>query len=311
MDQLTAIRTFLRVAELENFTAAAEQLGIARSLASRRVRDLEEVLGTPLLLRTTRRVRLTEAGAMYRERMAPLIEEMDAVEAQVSTGAAALRGSLRVSCPTSFGIAFLGPAIACFMEKHPEIRAEVLLNDREIDPVEEGYDLVLSDSERISGQYLEEPICRMALTCVGAPSYLARHGAPAKPAELRQHAVIHYLHSGSGQDWTFERDGERHAVTVAPIATTNNGGVMRSLALAGRGIAVLPHFLAAADLAAGRLAEVLPGYTVPPARLRAVLPRRRADLPKSRLLVEFLARHFAAFEAVGRPADALPDTVAA
>lgn len=311
MDQLTAIRTFLRVAELENFTAAAEQLGIARSLASRRVRDLEEALGVPLLLRTTRRVRLTEAGTLYRERMAPLVEEMDAIEAEVSDGAAALRGSLRVSCPTSFGIAFLGPALACFMEKHPEIHAEIILNDREIDPVEEGYDLVLNDAERISGQYHEEPICRVALACVAAPAYLRNHPAPRAPADLRQHQVIHYLHAGSGQDWAFERNGQRSSVTVTPLASSNNGGVMRSLALAGRGIAVLPRFLCQADLDAGRLQEVLVEYGVPSARLRAVLPRRRADLPKTRLLVEFLMRHFAAFEAAGVPAEQPAQPVAA
>ncbi len=311
MDQLTAIRTFLRVAELENFTAAAEQLGIARSLASRRVRDLEEALGTPLLLRTTRRVRLTESGTLYRERMAPIVEEMDAVEAEVSAGAAALRGSLRVSSPTSFGIAFLGPALACFMGRHPEIHAEVILNDREIDPVEEGYDLVLNDAERISGQYHEEPICRVALVCVAAPAYLRAQPSPRVPADLRQHQVIHYLHAGSGQDWAFERDGQRHTVTVSPLATSNNGGVMRSLALAGRGVAVLPRFLCADDLDEGRLQEVLGDYSVPSARLRAVLPRRRADLPKTRLLVEFLMRYFAAFEAAGVPAGPPMESVAA
>ncbi|HRQ63335.1 MAG TPA: LysR family transcriptional regulator [Xanthomonadaceae bacterium] len=311
MDQLTAIRTFLRVAELENFTAASEQLGIARSLASRRVRDLEEVLGTPLLLRTTRRVRLTEAGLHYRERMAPIIEQMDAIEAEVSAGAAALRGSLRVSCPTSFGISFLGPALACFLDKHPEIRAEVILNDREIDPVEEGYDLVLSDSDRVSGQYHEEPICRMALACVAAPAYLKGREAPQVPADLRQHAAIQYLHAGSGQDWAFERDGQRHTVTVSPVASSNNGGIMRSFALAGRGIAILPRFLCAADLEAGRLREVLPDYTVPTARLRAVLPRRRGDLPKTRLLAEFLIQHFAAFDAAGVPAAVSAEPLAA
>jgi DNA-binding transcriptional LysR family regulator len=311
MDQLTAIRTFLRVAELENFTAASEQLGIARSLASRRVRDLEEVLGTPLLLRTTRRVRLTEAGMHYRERMSPIIEQMDAIEAEVTAGAAALRGSLRVSCPTSFGIFFLGPALAGFLDKHPEIRAEVILNDREIDPVEEGYDLVLSDSDRVSGQYHEEPICRMALVCVAAPAYLEGREAPRVPLDLRQHAAIQYLHAGSGQDWAFERDGQRHTVTVWPIASSNNGGIMRSFALAGRGIAVLPRFLCAADLEAGRLREVLPDYTVPTARLRAVLPRRRGELPKTRLLAEFLIRHFAAFDATGGPAEVPAESLAA
>lgn len=292
MEWLSAFRTFLRVAELESFSAAAEQLGIARSLASRRIRDLEEALGVALLLRSTRRVRLTEAGNLLRARLAPLLEQLDALLAEASAKQSGITGLLRISCPTSFGIRYLAPALAAFMARHPGLRIEAILNDRAVDPVEEGFDLVLSDAERISGQYREEPLALIELVCVASPAYLESRGSPPRPEELKHHAIIHYLHAGSGHDWTFLGRRGRQRVTIQPLVTTNNGGVMRALALAGTGIAILPRFLCREDLEAGRLRPVLADWQVPPARLRAVLPGR-APLPKVALLVEFLRRHFA------------------
>ncbi|MDW8478668.1 MAG: LysR family transcriptional regulator [Xanthomonadales bacterium] len=295
---MSAFRTFLRVAELESFSAAAEQLGIARSLASRRIRDLERALGVALLLRSTRRVRLTEAGNLLRARLLPLLAELDGLIAEASARQGGIEGLLRISCPTSFGIVYLAPALAAFMAQHPALSAELILNDRAVDPVEEGFDLVLSDAERISGQYREEPLAAIELACVAAPAYLASRGAPESPEALRRHAVIHYLHAGTGHDWVFLGPRGRSKVTIRPLATSNNGGVMRALALAGLGVAVLPRFLCREDLRAGALVELLPGYRVPPARLRAVLPSR-APPPKVALLVGFLREHFRARLAEG------------
>lgn len=291
MDWLAAFRTFLRVAELESFSAAAEQLGIARSLASRRIRDLETALGAPLLLRSTRRVRLTEAGNLLRAKLSPLLEQLDGLIAEASARQTGIAGLLRLSCPTSFGIRFLAPALAEFMQLHPQLRVELILNDRAVDPVEEGFDLVLSDAERISGQYREEPLAQIELVCVASPEYLRRRGEPDRPEALKRHAIIHYLHAGTGHDWLFFGPRGREKVTIRPIATTNNGGVMRELALRGIGIAIQPRFLCREDLERGRLAPVLPDWRVPPARLRAVMPGR-APLPKVALLVGFLREHF-------------------
>ncbi len=291
MDWLNAFRTFLRVAELESFSVAAGQLGIARSLASRRIRDLEEALGVALLLRSTRRVRLTEAGNLLRARLAPLLQQLEGLIAEVGSRQSNIDGLLRISCPTSFGIRYLAPALAGFMARHPALRIELILNDRAVDPVEEGFDLVLSDAERISGQYREEPLATIELVCVASPGYLERCGQPEQPEQLKKHAIIHYLHSGTGHDWVFLGRAGRRKVTVLPVATTNNGGVMRELALRGIGIAILPRFLCREDLEAGRLLALLPQWQVPPARLRALLPGR-APLPRVALLVEFLRRHF-------------------
>jgi DNA-binding transcriptional LysR family regulator len=292
VDHLAAIRTFLRVAELENFSEAARQLGLPKSLVTRRVSQLEQALGTPLLVRTTRRVRLTEQGNLYYQRALALVEGLDALEQSMAATQVQLRGSLRVSCPTAFGIRFLGPAINQFLGQHPNLVAEVILIDRLVNPAEEGFDVVLTDHAAVSGQFQETPLVTITLACCAAPAYLERTGEPAHPDDLARHDCIHYLHSESGHDWRFvTADGHAHRVGVHPRLSTNNGSIMRDAAVAGYGVAILPRFLAEADLEAKRLSEVLPGFEVPPARLKAVFPRRREVVPKTRLLVEFLRTH--------------------
>ncbi|HQW65309.1 MAG TPA: LysR family transcriptional regulator, partial [Pseudomonadota bacterium] len=178
MDHLAAIRTFLRVAELESFSEAARQLRLPKSLVTKRVNYLEQHLGTPLLARTTRRVRLTESGSLYHPRALALVEELEALEQSLGEAHVQLRGLVRVSCPTSFGVRYLGPALSGFLCAHPNLTAEVLLNDRVVNPAEEGYDLVLTDHPMISGQFQEEPMCDLALVACAAPAYLDRTGAP-------------------------------------------------------------------------------------------------------------------------------------
>lgn len=302
MDHLAAIRTFLRVAELESFSEAARQLRLPKSLVTKRVNYLEQHLGTPLLARTTRRVRLTESGSLYHPRALALVEELEALEQSLGEAHVQLRGLVRVSCPTSFGVRYLGPALSGFLCAHPNLTAEILLNDRVVNPAEEGYDLVLTDHPMISGQFQEEPMCDLALVACAAPAYLERTGVPVEPATLREHDVIHYAHNATGHDWRFDGpDGTSTRVTVHPRLTTNNGSIMRGAALDGYGIAILPRFVVEDDLAAGALREVLPGWRPPVARLKAVLPRRREVVPKTRLLVAHLRERFAALGLVALP----------
>jgi DNA-binding transcriptional LysR family regulator len=293
MDHLASIRTFLRVAEVESFSEAARQLALPKSLVTKRINALEQALGVPLLVRTTRRVRLTEPGGLYRQRVAGLVEELDALEGSLSESALQLRGLLRVSSPTAFGILEMQPALAEFLRKHPDLTVELMLNDQPVNPAEEGYDVVITDTSAISGQFEEQPLFRFDLVCCAAPGYLARRGAPQSPAELRGHDIIHYLYHDSGHELRFVRGEERFRVLVHPRLSSNSGAVMRDAALAGEGIAILPHFLIAAELRDGRLIEVLPDYRLPQPRMKAVLPRRREVVPKTRQFVEFLQQRMA------------------
>ncbi|HMN35714.1 MAG: LysR family transcriptional regulator [Chiayiivirga sp.] len=288
MSHLDSIRTFLRVAELENFSETARQLGVPKSLVTRRIKALEDALGTPLLVRTTRRVRLTEAGALYRQHVAGLVEELDSLESSISGSALNLRGLMRISSPTAFGIQALRPALASFLRQHPELTFELVLNDQPVNPAEEGYDVVITDRGAVSGQFQEEPLLRFDLVCCAAPGYLAEHGTPAEPADLRQHEVIQYLYNDSGLEWRFMRGEETFRVLVHPRLSTNSGAVMRDAALDGEGITLLPYFLAREDLASGRLVEVLPGYGLPQKIMKAVLPRRRETVRRSQQLIQYL-----------------------
>ena len=293
MDHLASIRTFLRVADVESFSEAARQLGLPKSLVTKRINALEQALGLPLLLRTTRRVRLTEAGSLYRQRVVGVVEELDALEASLSASSLQLRGLLRISSPTAFGILALRAALAEFLAQHPDLTLELILNDQPVNPAEEGYDVVITDSAFVSGQFEEQPLFRFDLICCAAPDYLARRGTPTEPAMLREHDCIHYLYAESGHEWRFTRGDERVRVGVHPRLTTNSGAVMRDAALAGEGIATLPHFLVSADLAEGRLVEVLGGWRLPQPLMKAVMPRRREIVPKTRQLVDFLRQRMA------------------
>lgn len=293
MDHLASIRTFLRVAEVESFSEAARQLALPKSLVTKRINALETALGVPLLVRTTRRVRLTESGGLYRQRVAGLVEELDALEGSLSEGALQLRGLLRVSSPTAFGILEMRPALAEFLSRHPDLTVELILNDQPVNPAEEGFDVVITDTSAISGQFEEQPLFRFDLVCCAAPAYLERRGTPDAPADLRGHDVIHYLYHESGHELRFARGEERFRVLVHPRLASNSGAVMRDAALAGDGIAVLPLFLVGRELREGALVEVLPEYRLPQPRMKAVLPRRREVVPKTRQFVEFLQQRMA------------------
>ena len=290
MSHLLNIRTFLRVAELENVSETARQLGISNSVVTRRIRELETSLGTPLLVRTTRRVRLTESGALYRQHVAGLVEELDALETSLADSQLQLRGLMRISAPTAFGIHILRPALVEFFRQHPELTLELVLNDQPVNPAEEGYDIAITDRSAISGQFQEEPLFRFDLVCCAAPAYLEARGTPQEPAELREHDCIQYLYNDSGHDWRFSRDEESFRVLVHPRISTNSGAVMRDGALAGEGISILPYFLVREQLREGQLVEVLPGFELPQLLMKAVLPRRRETVRRTRQLIEYLRR---------------------
>ena len=288
MSHLLNIRTFLRVAELENFSETARQLGISKSVVTRRIRELEDALGTPMLVRTTRRVRLTESGSLYRQHVAGLVEELDALETSLADSQLQLRGLMRISAPTAFGIHILRPVLAEFFRQHPELTLELVLNDQPVNPAEEGYDIAITDRSAISGQFQEEPLFRFDLICCAAPSYLKARGTPREPNDLRTHDCIQYLYNDSGHDWRFSRGEESFRVLVHPRIATNSGAVMRDGAMAGEGISILPYFLVREQLREGQLVEVLPGFELPQLLMKAVLPRRRETVRRTRQLIEYL-----------------------
>ena len=289
MDRLEAMRTFVRVAELGNFSAVAQQSGVARSVVTRQVAGLERHLGAKLLVRSTRKVSLTSAGTMFLEKCRVILNLVDAAETDLAQDRAVARGTVRVGLPLSYGLKRLAPLLLEFGEKHPLVHLEMDYTDRRVDLVEEGFDL----SIRITGRLAPSDVVRRLGNCrimaVASPDYLARHGRPTHPSELVGHECLAYTGDPHRNAWSFTVDGRVESFYVESRLAANNGDVLADAAIRGLGITLQPDFIVQAPLADGRLVEVLQKFAPPELGIYAVLPGTRHVPYRVRVLIDFLA----------------------
>lgn len=291
MDKFEAMRAFLAVAETGSFTSAAEHLGLARSAVTKRVQQLESELGTQLLHRTTRKVGLTDDGRAYQERCSSILGQIEAAEAALRHQHQALAGRLRLSAPTSFGQRVLGPLLATFQDLHPSLDIEVMLNDRPVNPVQEGFDLCIDDSGALPDYLVQRPLRPMNLVMCASPGYLSSQGTPKKARDLEAHTHIHYALDEHASTWRVEtRDGPTD-VRVRPLFSTNNGYLMLDAARRGVGIARLPDFLVEEDLNTGLLKRVLPDEPMTRVMLKLAYARPQQLSARVRIAVDFLIEH--------------------
>jgi DNA-binding transcriptional LysR family regulator len=290
MDRFFEFRSFSEVAARGSFTAAAEALGCTPSAVSKQVKTLEERLGVRLLNRTTRRVALTEAGRAFHERIQSVLQDVAEAEQTATRLQAEPRGTLRVGAPMDFGRAHLAEPIARFSAAHPDLELEVDFQDRFVDVVDEGFDVVvrigaLSDSSLIARTLAP---CRRVLCA--SPEYIARNGAPSSPRDLLALTRIGYAYEVE-RSWSFDGPEGQQRVTVPIRHRSNNGELTRQLLLAGQGIALLPTFLVSRDLLEGRLRVLqMAGFDADIA-IHAVYPHRRHLSAKVRHFVDFLVTH--------------------
>jgi DNA-binding transcriptional LysR family regulator len=293
VDRLTGMRVFATVAERASFAAAAEVLGLSRTMISKHVAALEDRLGARLLNRTTRRISLTEAGAGYLERVTEILQLVDEAEGAVSATAGEPRGLLRVNAPMSFSIHHLAPCLAEFRAAHPKVDVELTLNDRVVDLIDEGVDVAIRIGKLKDSSLIARRLATARLALCAAPSYLARRGEPKDPAELAQHDCLQYSYASDRDVWQFDGPDGRLEVRVRGPLTSNNGDALMNAAIAGLGIVRQPTFIVGEALRDGRLVRILPGYTLPVIGIHAVLPGSRHVSAKTRSFVEFLVRRFA------------------
>lgn len=292
MDRLDGLRSFIKVVEFGSFSEAGRALRLSRSAVSKHVGDLEDDLGVQLLNRTTRHVAPTDAGQAYYERVVAILADLDAADSAVTDHQASPRGLLRVNAPMSFGTLRLGPAIADFMSLYPELRLQLTLSDAQIDPLQEGLDVTLRIAELEASSLIARKIMPVERVVCAAPAYLERHGVPRHPAELRDHACLTYGFLSTGNQWKLSgKDGD-HWIQPSWTLCANNAEVLRDAAIGGRGIALLPTFLAADALAGGELRAFLSDYQAPPLALYAVYPPTRSLAVKVRLFIDFLVERF-------------------
>ena len=294
MDRIAAMDAFSRVARLGSFTRAADELRISTTAVSRRVSDLEDHLGVRLLERNTRRLSLTEVGAGYLERCDRILQDLLELESAAATEDT-VRGTLRVTAGVDFGRNPVAGIVVAFQELHPDARIDLHLSDHFVDLVGEGFDVAIRMGELRDSSLIARRLGASRLVAVASPAYLAEHGVPGHPAELREHACV--LDTNGSHRWTFEgRDGPM-VVVPTPRLSVNSPTVTRDLVLSGRGISLVPLFAVAEDLRAGRLRELLEPWQLPEIPLNAVYPPGRRLSTRVRAFVDFLVERFAGWQA--------------
>ncbi len=292
MDTVRSMRVFSTVAQTGSFAAAADRLDLSRAAVTRHVAALEKHLGTRLLQRTTRRLALTDAGSLYRERCDQILEWLDETEALVGRGQQTARGTLRVSAPVAFGSRDLAPAVAAFLQRYTEIRVDLALNDRRVSLVDEGFDVAIRIADRLEPGLVARRLATSQLHLCAAPSYLERRGRPADPAALVRHDCLLYTYAPQAT-WRFRGTGQTHRVPVSGSLKANNGEALLAAAEAGLGLILQPDFIVQDAIAAGRLVPVLPDFDPGRAGIHAVYASRDYLPFRVRLFVDFLARRLA------------------
>jgi DNA-binding transcriptional LysR family regulator len=292
MDKLASLRAFAKVVELGSFSEAGRTLRLSRSAISKYISDLENELGVQLLNRTTRQVSPTENGQLYFERAIGVLSELDAADQAVTHLQATPRGLLRVNAPMSFGTLQLGPAIADFMERYPELRIQLVLSDEQVDPVQGGLDVTLRIADLESSSLIARKIMPVDRVVCASPEYFERHGTPKHPSDLRDHNCLAYGFLSTGNQWKLTgKDGD-HWIQPPWTLCVNNAEVLRDAAINARGITVLPVFIASDALRDGRLQTCLADYHPPQLTLYAIYPPTQHLAMKVRLFIDFLVERF-------------------
>lgn len=294
MDRIEAMRIFVRVAERGSFAAVARQADVARSAITRQIAALEKHLGVRLLSRSTRRLALTAAGDAYLVRCREILALVDAAESGVANERAVPEGRLRVGLPLGFGVHRLAPLLLGFAAAHPRVQLELDFSDRRLDLVEQGYDLAIRVTTRLSPDTVARKLGSARMVVVASPAYLAKAGRPTHPSQLVTHAALTYQGEESRHAWRFTSGGEVTAFPVTSRFCASDGEVLARAAAAGLGIARLPDFLVRDGLASGALEAVLDRFASPPLGIHALLPGRGPVPLRVRLLLEHIAAGLAA-----------------
>ncbi|MBF0174242.1 MAG: LysR family transcriptional regulator [Magnetococcales bacterium] len=295
MDRITLMENFVRVVETGSFAEAARKGKISRAAVSKYMVALEEHLAVRLLQRTTRTLHLTTEGEDYYHRCRRILEEIAEAHQAVTHLHATPRGLLRISAPMSFGTIHLAPAVADFLQSHPFIEIELVLNDRLVDLVEEGFDIAMRIGVLQDSSLRARWLAPTRLKACASPAYLQQQGIPEQPEDLARHQCLIYSYSATPNVWRFQQHGPHgteRTVRVRGPLTANNGEVLRAAALTGVGIAILPDFLIDKDLAAQTLVALLPDFALPQPGMYAVYPSSRHLSIKVRRFIDFLVDRF-------------------
>jgi DNA-binding transcriptional LysR family regulator len=290
---LHALRIFATVAELASFSRAADQLGLAKGRVSTAVQRLEAQVGTRLLQRTTRSVRVTPDGERFLDRCKELLTEAEQLQAMFQPASTGLTGRLRIDLPNRLARDLVLPRLPEFLAAHPLLEIGISTTDRRVDLVHEGFDCVLRVGALVDSDLVARPLGLLRMRNVASPAYLRTHGTPRTLADLAQHRVVHYMPSlnAQGAAWDYvDADGQPRAIPMRAQVTVNGTDAYQAAALAGLGLIQAPAFGTEALVASGQLVEVLPEFVAAPMPVSLMLPHRRQLAPRVQAVMAWLTQ---------------------
>lgn len=293
MNRFDNMNTFIQVVEAGSISGAADRLGVAKSAVSRRLKELESHLGVELFHRTTRKMNLTDTGRTFYHQAVRILE--DVVEAELATSQAhgELKGRLKVALPLSFGLMHLGPAIADFLQEHPNIEFDLDFNDREVDLMQEGFDLAIRIANLPDSSLIARRLTSIQIVTCASPAYLKRMGIPKKPDELISHQCLVYSLLRDFENWHFyDANGELRQTKIHPYLKSTNGEFLRSAAVEGLGVVNMPLFITHEEIKSGALVPLLTEHKKPQLDAYAIYPQTRHLSQRVRAFVDFLVNRF-------------------
>lgn len=305
MDTFISMKVFATVVDAGSFAAAADRLDMSRAMTSKYVSSLEDHLGTRLLNRTTRRLSITESGNVYYQRCVQILADVMEAEQVAGHLSATPRGVLKITMPLAFGLHRLGPVIADYVSRYPEVKLDISLSERKVDLIEDGFDLAIRIGALPESGLIARKLGIDRIIICASPGYLKRHGVPKTPEDLAGHSCLGYTYTNSGDAWSLSRSGQDIQIPIAATIKADNGDMLRLAAVSGAGFIFQPLFIVEEDLQAGRLVQVLAEYASRELGIYAIYPSRKHLSAKVRTFVDFLVERLTPRAKTKRNAESL------
>ena len=287
MGRLRDMEMFVRIVEAGSFSAAARDMNMGQPAVSKTIAGLEERLGVRLLIRSTRRLSPTEAGLAFYERALHAIAEANEAEAAARGAGAGLEGRLRIWAPVTFARLHIVPRVSEFLDAHPKLRLELVMDDRSVDLLAENIDAGLRLGVLTDSALTARKLAQADRLVVASPAYLAQRGVPTSPGDLLEHDAIIYGQSAGGQEWLFRRQDAETSVRLQARLTLSAAEGVREAVLSGQGFAVSSRWMFAPELESGEVVSVLQEWSLPPMDLWVIYPSGRLTTAKARAFVKW------------------------
>ena len=297
MDRLSAMNLYCHIVETGQLSLAADHLNLSKGAVSKQLAKLEAHLGGRLLNRTTRRLTLTEAGVAFYERAKLILESVEEAECVVSGLTAEPRGTLKINAPMSFGIQHMGKLLAKYQQKYPKVIIDISLNDRQIDLVEEGYDLALRIATLKDSSLIARRLAPCHIVMCASPAYLQQYGEPQTPSDLKNHRCISYIYNDSVKYWVLKNSlGKKQQIAINSPLTSNNGNLICDAVVNSMGIAPLPTFIVGDAIRKGEVRVILDEWRPQTEDISLLYPSSKHLSAKVRAFVDMAVEHFKTLE---------------